>query len=520
MKRLAPLAGLVGIVCLILSGIVWNVTGTFGIGPLILLVAGAGLVAFSVAYSWDAIRQGLRVRTVAYGTNTVIMSVLFVGVLVVIHLIVLSSDTLNKRWDLTETGRHSLAPQSVKVLESLDRPVEALVFYDERHKRAFEEHLEIYKYHGGKNFSYEFFDLDKEPLLAQKYNIDRYNTVIVQCGDKKEHLNLPDENALTNAIIKVTRLEDSVVYFTTGHGEKSISETMPETRSATMAKDALEKEVYTVKELDLARERAGVPSDCTVLVIAGPEADFYPNEIESIREYLDRGGAALVMLDPETCPSLVALLAEFGVTVGNDYVIDTNPVSQLIGGNYLMPLVSNYSRTSDITKEMRVNIMLPLVRSVKMNSTLPDGVSGEWIMQAGTDSWAETNIPFLKERNQARYDHGSDLRGPVPLAVAASKEVTVPGTEKSESRYVVVGDSDFVANANLSDGNRDLFLNAVGWLAQQEDLISIRPKEPQQQALFLTRAQARVLAWVPLAGIPGAVALFGLAVYGYRRKYR
>jgi len=517
MKQLASLVALAGLVCLIVSLVLWHILGKFGIVPLVLIVAGAAMVAYSVASSWDTLRSGFRLRTVAYGTNVISMIALFVGIVVVIQLISMS---YNKRWDLTETGRYSLSPQTVKILESLDRPIKLTVFYDDRHKPAFAEHLEIYKYHGGKMFGYEFLDADKDIMRAKELKVEQYNTVIVQCGDKKEYLNLPDENKLTNAIIKVTRFEDKVVYWTTGHGEKSITESTPQGRSATVAKESLEKEVYIVKELELARETAGVPSDCTVLVVAGPQVDLFPNELESIRDYLDGGGAAMFMLDPETCPSLTAVLEEFGVQVGNDYVVDTNPVSQLVGGDYLMPLVSSYSRTSEITKQMRVNIMLPLVRSVRMRSSLPDGVSGEWIMQAGPESWAETNIPFLKERNYARFDQGSDLRGPISVAVAASKDIKSPRAETSESRYVVVGDSDFVSNSNIGRGGRDIFLNAIGWLAQQEDLISIRPKEKQQQALYLSQAQSRVLTWVPIAGIPGLVLLSGLTVFGYRRKYR
>ncbi len=517
MKWIANLAVVAGIICLVACGAIWIVTGKLGLVPVILLVAGAGLVAFSVTSNWQAIRQGMRLRNVAYGANAIVMSILFIAIVVVIQLISISN---NKRWDLTSTGRYSLSPQSVKLLQSLKRPVKVIAFYDDRHKAAFEEHLRVYDYYGGKNFSYEFVDINKDVMRAKELKVERENTAIVQCGDKTEHVVLPDENDLTNAIIKVTRLEDKVIYWVTGHGEKSISESNPRQKAATYAKESLEKEVYVVKDLNLAREAAGVPSDCSVLVVAGPETDLFPNEVESIRDYMDRGGAMLAMIDPEKCPSLVNLLADYGVEVGNDYVIDPSPLSKMLGGDYLTPLVQNYSRTHDITKQMRINIAMPIVRSVRMNSKLPDGVHGDWIMQAGYDSWGETNIPFLKQQNYARFDQGIDMKGPVSLAVAATKDVKLPNTDKPEARYVVIGDSDFMSDANMNQGGKDLFLNSIGWLSQQNDLISIRPKETKNQALYLSQAQGRVLTVVPLIVVPSLALLFGLGVFILRRKYR
>lgn len=520
MKQIANIAVIAGIVCLAACGIIWIVTGEFGVTPPVLLILGAGLTAFWLTSNWTSIRGGFHARSFGYGANAIIMSVLFIAIVVVIQLISYSN---NKRWDLTETGRHSFSPQTVKVLESLTSPVHVIAFYDDRHRGPMEEHLRVYDYHGGKMFSYEFMDLNKDVQRAKELKVEQANTVVVQCGDKKEHVVLPEENKLTNAIIKVTRLEDKVIYWITGHGEKNISESGIPQKAATSAKESLEKEVYVVNELSLVREAAGVPSDCTALVLAGPETDLFPNEIASIRDYLDRGGAMLAMLDPETCPSMTALLAEFGVEIGEDYIIDPSPLSQMMGGDYLMPLVTSYSQQHEITAQLSSGnyaTIWPRVRSVRMKKSLPEGVSGEWIMQAGQDSWGETNIPFLKQRNVARFDQGSDIPGPVALAVAATKDVTVPDTEKDETRYVVIGDSDFIANSNMRPGGKDIFLNSIGWLAQQDDLISIRPKEKEHQILTLTRAQSRLFFLIPAVAVPSGVLLLWLGMFIQRRKYR
>lgn len=520
MKATANIVGFIGLLGLIAGGITYHVEGGFGPVPTALLIAGGIFAVFCLIVNVGGVMGFVRSRKVLYGGNLVLAVALMLAILVVFQLIVTKAD---KRFDLTETKRYSISPQSQQIVENLEKDVKVTVFYrDDTDKKRFGDLLSIYAYYNGAKFKYEMVQPDRKPERAQLMDIDSYNTFVVECGDRKEELLSPEEEDLTNALIKVTRLESTIVYFTAGHGEPGLSDS--EARGMSVAKSALEKEVYEVKDILLAREERGVPGDCSILVVAGPEKPFFMNELQAIREYVDSGGRVLFLLDPETVPGVVSLLADLGVTVGNDYVVDPNPVSQLMGGSYMTPLVTDYSTVHQITKEFATFATLfPLSRSVQTKSSLPTGTTGEWIARASDRSWGETNLALLKSGNRAKYDQGSDVKGPVPLAVALTRTIESGAGEEetSEGRVIVVGDSDFSRNGNLQQAaNKDFLLNIAGWLSKQEDLISIRPKEKRTQTMLLSAKQARVLTWVPLAVVPALSLIAGGLVYVRRRKYR
>jgi ABC-type uncharacterized transport system involved in gliding motility auxiliary subunit len=90
--------------------------------------------------------------------------------------------------------------------------------------------------------------------------------------------------------------------------------------------------------------------------------------------------------------------------------------------------------------------------------------------------------------------------------------------QRAETRLVVIGDSDFAANEALGfEGNADLFVNALNWLAEQENLIAIRPKAPDDRRVTLTADQMRLVAYVSLLLIPGAVFAVGVLTWWRRR---
>jgi ABC-type uncharacterized transport system involved in gliding motility auxiliary subunit len=543
MKEMSKAAGFVGLVAVILGGNLWVLQPRFSPWVIALLAAGGVLILLFLALNFGMVIAALGKRATLYGINLVVATLAMLAILVLIQIIVMRNNVLNHRFDLTEAKLYSISDQSIKILKSLQKDVRVTAFYQEPDdKGRMEDLLRIYSRYSPR-FTYELLDLDRAPERAKEFNIKSYNTGVVQCGEKREELPLSqqEEGPLTNALIKVTRETDKVIYFTSGHGEKNIQESGRD--GASGLKEAIEKAAYKVKDIVIARERGGIPAECSALVVMGPQVDFYPFELEQLDRYLQEGGRVLFMLDPETVPGLVTFLDQYGVIVDNDYVIDPNPLSQFLGGNSLSPLVTEYSRTHEITKGFNIACLLPVARSVRIKENLGAGIKGEWIARASDESWGETNFALLKQARQARFDRGSDIPGPVPLALAvtmdageqkpaeASEQEEQPEetgsqhesqkkeTQKNQARLVVIGDSD-MGGAAPQDANKNFLLNAVSWLVEERDLISIMPKQRKNAPMIVSRADQRVLFFVPLVGLAECVVLAGGLVYLNRRKYR
>jgi ABC-type uncharacterized transport system involved in gliding motility auxiliary subunit len=441
----------------------------------------------------------------------------------------------NQRFDVTQAKRFTLAEQSVKLVQGLQYPIKVVGFYSlaERDRETFTDLIKQYAQHTDK-LSYEVIDPDRQPAVAKQYDITAYNTVVVEGNGKKEKISRVEESALTNAILKVTRTTKKVVYFVTGHGEPALTDS--DRTGYSVTKQALEDQNYTVQELVLARQ-AQVPDDAAVVIVAGPRRDLLESETEALSTYLGRGGHLFMMLDPETVPGLVTFVKRYGIEVGNDVVIETNPLGRLVGGDYLMPVVMAYERHA-ITKELgNVMTMFPVVRSVQVAKELPQGIIAQGLAMTSTESWAETDLKALQE-GRTGFDPDSDRRGPISIAAVATitpekKGTTAGSTESSEppeseksaaahaARLVVFGDSEF-ANNNLfsAQGNGNLFLNTVSWLAEEEDLIAIRPRKGGGSGpVMLTAAQAPVIFWLPVVLLPLGVLGSGAVVF-LRRKWQ
>ncbi len=150
-------------------------------------------------------------------------------------------------------------------------------------------------------------------------------------------------------------------------------------------------------------------------------------------------------------------------------------------------------------------------------------------MQTAARSWAETTFSELDSPDTlAPETEKGDLTGPVSIAVAVvstgrgeEKPATPPAGEeqpkKPETRVAAIGDSDFASNAYLGvQGNRDLFMNTVNWLAQQESQIAIRPRDPADRRITLTENTSKGLFWLSIVAVP--LAVFGAGVLGWWRR--
>jgi len=187
-----------------------------------------------------------------------------------------------------------------------------------------------------------------------------------------------------------------------------------------------------------------------------------------------------------------------------------------MGAGPEIPLVTSYE-THKITDRFRAMTFFPLARSIRPAQELPTGITVEPLLKSNENSWGETNT----KTQEVTFDEKSDQKGPLTLAVAASKEVKA-GTESSpaaRARLVVVGDSDFAVNAYFgAQGNGNLFLNMVSWLSQDEDLISIRPKAPEDRRIIMSQSQQSMLRLITVFLLPGAVLVAGIMVWSRRRR--
>jgi ABC-type uncharacterized transport system involved in gliding motility auxiliary subunit len=357
---------------------------------------------------------------------------------------------------------------------------------------------------------------------------------VIERAGKREKVSNDSEQDITNALIKVTRDAKKTVCFVEGEGERDIDDGADAGFSA--VKSALGKSQYETKKVLLAREPS-VPAECTVMVVAGPQHDLLPNEIDALRRFAKGGGKVLVMAEPElkrATPNLDALAKEWNVELGKDIVVDVSPASQIFGTGPLTPIAASYP-FHEITKDFRVMTAFHTARSAEAGKATVEGVTTQNIVQTAPASWAETDLT-LKE--PIEMNEGKDRKGPISLGTVATIKASpapspspAPGSSPSpspspgeeppsppEGRVAVFGDSDFASNALLGfQGNQDFFLNTVAWLAQDADLISIRPKEPEDQRMFLTRQQQQNVLIVALLLIPGAFVVMGIATWWKRR---
>ena len=406
---------------------------------------------------------------------------------------------------LTKNNLFSLSDQTDKVVSGLEKEVQIKAFFKTADQSMATDLLDEYDYRSG-NLSYELIDPDEEPAVRKQYSIKSYNSVIVESGHKRELITEMTEANLTNAIIKVTREQDKAIYFLSGHGEKQITDASPQGMKD--ASEAIKKENHIVREINLA-VKGSIPDSCTVLVIASPQTDLFPTELDSIKSFIDNGGKVLVMLDPDRGGNLRNFLEIYKVTVGQDMIIEQSAISQLFGGGPAVPIVQTYDANHAITKDFGVMTFFPYASSVSLAED-KGGYKTTELLKTSNSCWAETDYSTGK----VGFDENEDTPGPVALAVLVEKDLT-----DGKLALAVFGDTDFASNAYFrQQGNGNLFLNTINYLAEEEDLISIRPKQVDDSRLTLTSAEVSTLFYLVVIAIPLLVIILGVIVFFKRNK--
>ena len=455
--------------------------------------------------------QFLKARQTKYAAYATLYVVVIVAILVTANTL---ADRYNKQYDSTSNKRYSLSDQTAKIVKGLKQNVTITYFDQSTHFQQAKDQLDQYANLSPK-VHVEYVDPDKKPQVAREAGIKNYGTTIVQIGTKKEEAKSLNEEGITGAFIRDLKNNTRTVCFVTGSGEHRIDDS--DRSGYSRFKDLLGKDNYQAKSIDLL-QKAEIPGDCTVLVVAGPTGDYQQPQVDAIKKFIEDGGRALFMLDPPLKigrseiadnDALTGLLASWGVTPQKDLILDMNPIGQLAGLGPQVALVTSYDSQPIVSEMKGTATGFPLSRSLDVKN---EGKSTVQKLFSSSDSSLATsklNSPDIDPSDP------KNKKGPLTLAAAGTYNT---GKENSQGRFVVFGSSAWAANSFLNfNGNRDLALNTMNWLSSDEDLISIRPKEQEDRRITMTQAQMSVVRMTSQFILPLIVIFAGVSVWWKRR---
>jgi len=456
--------------------------------------------------------QGVfQTRQARYGAYASLYIVILIAVLAIINWL---ANRYDKSYDTTSNKQYSLSDQTIKIVKGLKQDVTIMYFDRTEGFQSAKDLLERYSALSPK-LSVEYIDGVKKPQIARQYGVRTAGTTIVKTGAKTQEAHSLTEEEVTSALIRVLKEGVKDVCFISGAGEPSVDESDETGYSG--AKEILEKNNYKVQTINIV-EKPQIPPTCSVVVDAGAKYDYPQPVVDALKKFVEGGGHAIFMLQPPLDDgknkiadnkALMEVLAGWGVTANRDQVIDTSNVGGLYGLGPEVALATKYE-THPIVRDMRGSAAaFAITRSLTTKSA--DKTNVEKLVSTSPNSIATTQLSGAARKIDPTKSKEDSY------AVAAAGTYRTGETGK-EGRFVVVGSSDWVANYVLRfAGNRDLFLNMMSWLSNDEDLISIRPKDQADRRIELTRSQMIMVRSVSQFLIPMFVVMAGILVWWKRR---
>jgi len=504
-QQVAEFLACIGLAMLIAGYLRYSIQGELVAFSKITLIAGGVLVIAGVVLGFQEILGFFSRRSSQLGTNTAVLTLAVIGILALANFLGFRH---HKRFDLTTEKLYTLSDQTRKIVGGLTEDA-TIIRFAKQPDQAFDDLMTEYR-NLSPHLKFRTVDPLEKPDVAKEYGATHLGDVILAYGEMKLPIEAgPEgnfsEQDVTGAILKATRNKVKMVCFITGHGEKSLSDDRADGYS--VVDQGLKKEGFTTNSMNLVSSN-GVPSDCDVIVVAGATQAFFPQEATMVSKYLDAGGKALMEVDPATEPKLGDIFSAWNIRVDNGYVIDASGMGQLLGAGPAIPLVVDYGE-SPITKNLqRTMTFFPLARTVSVASKSKPEPEVVELLKTSPRSFT---VPKLE--HNLKFDPNTGVAGPLSLGVAANKNV-----DDKSARLVVIGNSTFASNQAVNQaGNGDLFYNAIDWLAQDENLISIRPKTATNRTVTLTESQAVLLKWLDLIFLPGIVIFSGIVIWWKRR---
>ncbi len=466
------------------------------------------------------------------GLNTSIALLLAIAIVLMVNYL---SFRHYHREDWSSTQRYKLSSKTIGLLDHLDRPIDVTVFFQPGNPLYRDIHnlLREYQFHNDRLFI-QWVDPDRDlgqtEELAVKYEVSEPNLVVFDCEGRSKYVRSDEiamyalndieritafngEQAFSSAIQEVFQEDIPVIYTLTGHGEHDMSNFDPHTGFSRVAQ-LIERDHIEIKPLLLSTEKK-IPSDCAVLIIANASQSMSKSEADLIGTWLHHSGRLMVLTDAGQTSGLESLLCEWGVLLRDDVVFD--PDRTLTGREVFTSTYSHHPITEKLNATAAIFYLPRSVEPYYAPRASADRPQVTPLAFSSKKSWSETHL----EQNPAKYNKNTDdLFGPISMAVAVEKGA-VAGPLKLQihpTRIVIFGDSDFISNRGLTGADISLFMSALNWLLDREQLMEIAPKQVDDTRLKLTRDDLKILFWSVIGVLPASVALLGIVFWIRRRE--
>ena len=450
-----------------------------------------------------------------------------IAAVVLLNLLVRAIPSKYTEFDLSEAGLYTLGDSSKQVARELSQDVTIYYLCETGNEDQIISKL-LDKYAAeSRHITWELKDPAVYPTFAAQYGAQEASSgsVILVSGDQNVVLDASDlydydysdyyttgtysvtfagENEITSAIYRLTSGEQKHAYYTTNHGEQTLTDTLT---------DALESQNLSLTALDLLS--SGIPEDCDLLIINNPAQDLASagslvDEMSLLRSYLSSGGKVLLLTDSYyNTPNLDALMAEFGLTRTEGLVVEGDSGHSLSGyPYYLLPdyAEDTGSGTLDGIDTSR-RVLLQMAQGITLTET--EGVTSEPLLVSSESSYSKT---AGYEMTTAGQEEG-DPDGPFTLAAYASNNAT-----GAEVIWVNCGNMDNEAVYQTVPGNVTFLQGCAAALAGQEGTTLVESKALEAAPITIPNHTAAALGLVFVLILPAAVLAVGAVVVLLRRR--
>jgi ABC-type uncharacterized transport system involved in gliding motility auxiliary subunit len=453
--------------------------------------------------------QNMQARQTKFMAYTTVYVLVVVAVIGIVNFL---ANRYNKSADLTANKKFTLSDQTDKVVRDLKGDATITYWDNPSRFQAAHDLLDRYKNLNSK-LEVKYQDTDKNRTQAIAAGIKQIPTIFVDVAGKHQEAKGLTEEEITGALVRAVKGGERRACFVLGSGEHSVDDADRTGYSA--VRQQIEANNYKTQSLKLI-EKPEIPKECLIVVVGGPTRDYITPEVDALKKFVEDGGRALFLMDPplqfakqeiDENKAMADVLAGWGVTLDKDLVLDTSGIGQVFGMGPEVPLVTGYASHAIVKTMKDVPSGFPISRSMTVKNT--DKTVVEKLFETSDNSFATLNLKSGDIRPSP-----TDKKGPLMLGAAG----TYNGANGTKGLFVVVGSSRWVDNSFLRfNGNRDLFLNMLNWLSSDEDLISIRPKEPEDRRLSLTARQMMLVFYSSVVAIPLIILAAGFGVWWRRR---